>query len=418
MKRSYYAIGLILLTFFVISFLTNIIGPLVPDIIKSFDLSLTLVAFLPFAFFIAYAFMSIPSGILVEKIGEKKVMLLAFFMSFAGALFFALSPNYFVYMVSLFLIGSGMAMLQVAINPLLRVAGGEEHFAFNSVVGQLFFGLASFLSPLVYSYLVLNLSEVKAPANVLINLLSKIVPEGLPWISIYWLFSAISLLMVIIIYFSTFPKVALKEDERVGAWKTHLQLLRNPMVILYFLGIFAYVGTEQGVASWISEFLLTYHGTDPQTQGAETVSLFWGLMTAGTVLGLILLKFVDSRKVLIGFSSAGVVCLSLALFTGSAAMAMIAFPLVGFFASVIWSVVISLALNSVPSHHGSLSGILVTGIAGGAIIPLIIGWLGDLYGLRIGMIFLYLTFGYIISIGFWSRPLVNNKTISLKEKKN
>ncbi|MDN5213524.1 sugar MFS transporter [Fulvivirgaceae bacterium BMA12] len=418
MKRSYYAIGLILLTFFVISFLTNIIGPLVPDIIKSFDLSLTLVAFLPFAFFIAYAFMSIPSGILVEKIGEKKVMLLAFFMSFLGALFFALLPNYFVYMVSLFFIGSGMAMLQVAINPLLRVAGGEEHFAFNSVIGQLFFGLASFLSPLVYSYLVLNLSEIEEPANALINLLSKIVPEDLPWISIYWLFSVTSLLMVIIIYFSTLPKVALKEDERVGAWKTHLQLLRNPMVVLYFLGIFAYVGTEQGVASWISEFLLTYHDTDPQTQGAETVSLFWGLMTAGTVLGLILLKFVDSRKVLIGFASAGVICLSLALFSGNVDVVLIAFPLVGFFASVIWSVVISLALNSVPSHHGSLSGILVTGIAGGAIIPLIVGWLGDIYGLRIGMIFLYLTFGYIISIGFWSKPLVNNKTISLREKKN
>ena len=188
------------------------------------------------------------------------------------------------------------------------------------------------------------------------------------------------------------------------------------MVILYFLGIFAYVGTEQGVANWISEFLQTYHGTDPQTTGASTVSLFWGLMTAGTVLGLVLLKFVDSRKVLIGFSSAAAVCLTLGLFSGSAEVALIAFPLVGFFASVIWSVIISLALNSVPSHHGSFSGILVTGIAGGAIIPLIVGWLGDLYGLRTGMIFLYLTLGYIISIGFWSKPLVNNETISLRKK--
>ena len=68
MKRSYFIVGLILLTFFVISFLTNIIGPLVPDIIDSFDLSLTMVALLPFAFFIAYGIMSIPSGMLVEKI--------------------------------------------------------------------------------------------------------------------------------------------------------------------------------------------------------------------------------------------------------------------------------------------------------------------------------------------------------------
>ena len=416
MKRNYYTIGLILLTFFVISFLTNIIGPLVPDIIESFDLSLTLVGLLPFAFFIAYGVMSIPSGILVEKFGEKWIMMAAFFMAFAGALLFALAPNYLVYIVSLFFIGSGMAMLQVAINPLLRVAGGEEHFAFNSVIGQLFFGLASFLSPLVYSYLVLNLSETGKEANFLINTLSRIVPESLPWISIYWLFAVTSLLMVIIIYLSVFPKVELKEDEKVGAWETHKQLLRNPAVILYFLGIFAYVGSEQGVANWISEFLLTYHGTDPQTTGASTVSLFWGLMTAGTVLGLVLLKFMDSRKVLIGFSSAAAVCLTLALFSGDAAVALIAFPLVGFFASVIWSVIISLALNSVSTHHGSFSGILVTGIAGGAIIPLIIGWIGDLYGLRTGMLFLYLTLGYIISIGFWSKPLVNNETIKLGKK--
>jgi FHS family L-fucose permease-like MFS transporter len=78
MKRNYFIVGLILLTFFVISFLTNIIGPLVPDIIKSFSLSLTTVALLPFAFFIAYGVMSIPSGLWVEKYGEKKVLVLYF----------------------------------------------------------------------------------------------------------------------------------------------------------------------------------------------------------------------------------------------------------------------------------------------------------------------------------------------------
>lgn len=407
MKRNLYIVGLILLTFFVISFLTNIIGPLVPDIIKSFDLSLTTVALLPFAFFIAYGVLSIPSGILVEQYGEKRVMVLAFFVSFIGAGLFAFSPSYGLYLISLFLIGSGMAMLQVAINPLLRVAGGEEHFAFNSVIGQLFFGLASFLSPLVYSYLVLNLA--KGESNFILNALAGLVPEELPWISLYWVFAIVSLVMVFIIGLTKFPRVERKEDEKVGAWSIHMDLLKKPMVWLYFLGIFAYVGAEQGVANWISEFLETYHGVDPQTTGASTVSLFWGLMTAGTVLGLILLKFLDSRKVLIGFTMAAMLSLATALFAGKA-IALIAFPLVGFFASVMWSIIISLALNSVDTHHGSFSGILVTGIAGGAIVPLIVGGLGDLMGLRTGMLFLFIAFGYILSIGFWSKPLINNKT--------
>jgi fucose permease len=186
-------------------------------------------------------------------------------------------------------------------------------------------------------------------------------------------------------------------------------------VLLYSLGIFCYVGSEQGVANWISKFLQTYHGFDPQTTGANAVSYFWGLMTAGCLLGLVLLKLLDSRKVLIAASAATLVALSLALF-GPASVALVAFPLVGFCISVMWSIIFSLALNSVESHHGSFSGILCTAIVGGAIVPLVVGWLGDLVGLRLGMLFLYVTLGYILSIGFWARPLVNNATISLKKK--
>jgi len=78
-----------------------------------------------------------------------------------------------------------MAILQVAINPLLRVSGGEEHFAFNSVLAQLIFGSASFLSPLLYSYLVRNL-PVAGKQNLLLNSLRRLVPPNLPWVSLYW----------------------------------------------------------------------------------------------------------------------------------------------------------------------------------------------------------------------------------------
>lgn len=414
MKRNYYIVGLILLIFFVISFLTNILGPLIPDIIDSFNLSLTMAGFLPFAFFIAYGVMSIPAGMLVEKYREKRILLLAFILASVAALFFGLVSNFPVYLISLFSIGLGMAMLQVAINPLLRVAGGEAHFAFNSVLAQLIFGLASFLSPQVYTYLVKNVPD-EAKGGFIVASLRKIVPEGLPWISLYWVFALISVLMVIVIFASKFPKVELKEDERVGAWSTTISLFKNKIVILYFFGIFAYVGSEQGVANWISKFLSVYHGYDPQTTGADTVSYFWGLLTAGCLLGLLLLKLFDSRKVLIGFTAAAVVSLTAALI-GSGQVALYAFPLVGFFASVMWSIIFSLALNSVEKHHGSFSGILCTGIIGGALVPLIIGWLGDMFGLRIGMLFLYITFGYILSVGIWAKPLITNATIRRKQE--
>ena len=415
MKKNPLLVGLILLVFFVISFLSNIIGPLVPDIIKSFGLSLTMAAFLPFAFFVAYGVMSIPSGILIELYGEKKVMILAFFVSSIGAFLFALNSSYFFYLISLFLIGSGMAMLQVAINPLLRVTGGEKEFAFNSVLGQLFFGLASFISPLVYTYLVINKNQ---PSSFITRLIKNITIPNLEWISLYWIFAIISLAMVFLIMISNFPKVERKEDEKSGAIETHLLLLKKPMVLLYFLAIFCYVGTEQGVANWISQFLALYHDIDPQVQGAKTISNFWGMMTLGTLLGLLLLKFLDSRKVLIVTSGGTIFFLIAALF-GTTEQALIAFPLIGFFIATMWSIIISLALNSVAEAHGSFSGILVTGIVGGAIVPCIVGALGDVFGLKIGMLFLLITLSFILSIGFWSKPLINNETLlSTSRKKN
>lgn len=416
-KRNYYIVFLILLTFFVISFLTNVIGALIPDIKSGFHLSLTKVAILPFAFFIAYGVMSIPSGILNEKYKEKKIMVAAFVVSFLGSLLLVLFPNYSSYIVSLFLIGCGMAMLQVVINPLLRTSGGEENYAFNSVLAQLIFGAASFISPLVYSYLVVNLAN-KGNIDPVQRIFASIVPADLPWISLYWVFAVVSLIMFVVILLSRFPKVILSKDEKAGALKVHLDLLKKPIVLLFFIGIFCYVGTEQGTANWISQFLFEYHKYNPQTSGANDVAYFWGMMTAGGVLGLFLLKVMDSSKVLISFTILAIVSLSIGLFTGNDRVALYAFPCVGFFASVMYPIIFSLALNSLEEHHGAFSGILLTGIIGGAVIPLIIGAIGDHFGLRTGMLFLYITLGYILSIGFWAKPIIKNKTIqdARKEK--
>ena len=420
MKRNYFIVILIFIVFFVISLITNILGPLVPDIIKSFNLNLTLVSLLPFSFFVAYGVMSIPAGMLVEKYNEKFVMLWAFVIELVGAFLFALFPSYLVALVSLFLLGIGMAILQVAINPLLRVAGGEEHFAFNSVLAQLVFGGASFLSPFIYSYLVTNISNNTQPQNLLISTLSLFVPEHLPWVSLYWLFAALILIMVIVIYLSKFPAVERKEDERSGAWETHKNLFKMKTVILFFIGIFAYVGTEQGIANWISQFLYVYHGYDPLNVGSTIVSYFWGMLTLGCVLGLVLLKIFDSRKILIWFSISALIWLSAALWGSTNVLginlALISFPMAGFSLSVMWSIIFSLALNSLESHHGSFSGILCTAIIGGAVVPLAIGWLGDIFGLRIGMLVIYLTLGYILTIGIWAKPIITNATIDSKKE--
>jgi MFS transporter, FHS family, L-fucose permease len=411
-RRNYFIVGLVFLVFFVLSFLTNILGPIIPDIIDSFHVSLGAAAFLPFSFFLAYGVLSVPAGFLVERFTEKPVMIAAFLAALVGALAFAIHPTYWVSIVSLFTIGAGMAMLQVAINPLLRVAGGEEHFAFNSALAQFVFGAASFISPLIYAWMVNNLPHA-ASRGSLLQVMARITPSDLPWVSIYWIFAVVSAAMTVLLAVIRLPRIERNEEEQAGTIGTYVEMLRRGMVWLYFGCVFAYVGSEQGTADWISKFLSQYHGYDPHTTGAAAVSWFWGLMTAGCFVGMILLKAFDSRRVLLGFSLGALAALSVALF-GPNSVALYAFPLIGFFASIMWPTIISLALNSVSEHHGSFAGILCTGIVGGAVVPLIIGRLGDVVGLRTAMMFLYVTFGCVLSVGLWSRPIITNATFGAK----
>jgi fucose permease len=412
-KRYYHIVLLVIVIFFAISFITNILNSIIVDVKESFDLSLGLTGFLPFAFFIAYGVMSIPAGFLSEKYSDKALLSLSFLTIIVACLVFSIFPGYLVFSITLFFLGCSMAVLQVIINPMLRAAGGEEHFAFNSVLAQLVFGLASFASPYLYMFLVND----QASQNGLAQFLLDLVPTELPWVSLYVVFSGLAIILLLIVQITNYPSYTKKSDERSGDSKSYLSLLKNKYTLLYFLGIFCYVGTEQGIGNWISQFLQQYHGYDAQTVGANTVSYFWAMLTVGCLLGLLLLKLLDSRKLLIGSSIITIGCLLLALFS-SGGTALIAFPMLGFFISVMWSIIFSLGLNSVDSHHGSLSGILCTGIAGGAIMPLIVGMLGDLMGLKAGILFLLLPLLFILSIGFWAKPLVSNSTIQLKKKQS
>ena len=407
MRRNHFIVALVFLMFFVLSFLTNILGPIIPDIIDSFQVSLAAAAFLPFSFFLAYGVFSVPAGFLVDRFTEKPVMIASFFAALAGAFSFAIHPTYAIAVTSLFVIGAGMAMLQVAINPLLRVAGGEEHFAFNSALAQFVFGTASFLSPQIYAYMVKNVSDSRGP---ILRLFAEVTPKDLRWVSIYWIFAIISAAVILLLCFVKFPQITRTEEEQAGTIGTYRLMMRRGMVWAYFGTMFAYVGSEQGTADWISKFLSQYHGFDPHTTGASAVSWFWGMMTVGCFAGMILLKLFDSRRVLLGFAVGALAALTAALF-GPSTVSLYAFPAIGLFASIMWPTVISLGLNSMKEHHGAFAGVLCTGIMGGAVVPLIIGRVGDTLGLRTGMLFLYLTFGCVGALGLWARPIITNATI-------
>lgn len=395
-QRNYRIVVYIMAVFFLISFVTNIIGPLIPIIIKWYKINYALAGFLPFSFFMAYGIISIPAGFLLEKRGQSVTLLGAFSLNFLGCLLIASSASYLAVIAGLFVIGLGMAMLQVVINPLTRSTVGEEHFAFYAVLGQLVFGLASFLSPFALSLLQ---THERALAKF-----------GPPWVPFYAGAGVVFAGFIALTAKIRMPKAELAEDERVGSLGTYRELLGNKTVLLFFAGIVAYVGTEQGLADWMGQFLLVYHRIPAETTGAYEVSMFWGLMVIGCMLGLVLLRLLDSQLILRIFGFGAVACV-LAALLGPTQLSLVAFPLCGFALSVMWSIIFALALNSVAANHGSFTGILCTGILGGALMPLAIGWLGDHIGLRDSMFLILVELAYIISISFWARPLTKNETV-------
>ncbi len=396
---------LVMIVFFVISFITNILNSIIVAVKDSFELSLSAAGFLPFSFFIAYAVMSIPAGFLAERYSSRSLLTGSFGVIVISCLTFVLNPSYLYFLGTLFVLGLCMAVLQVIINPMLRFAGGEEHFAFNSVLAQVVFGGASFLSPWLYMELVKDQTY-----QFISSVFPGWIPENLPWLSLYVFFALLALVILGVIRMIPFPKVEKSDQEQVGAISAYRELLLNRWAYLFFLGIFAYVGFEQGVGNWMAEYLRTHHHYTEDYIGSATVSYFWAMLTVGSLIGLLLLKLFDSKKVLLMSSFATIIFLLSALY-GPAKWALVGFPAIGFSISVMWSIIFSLGLNSVKHHHGALSGILCTGIAGGAIWPLIVGFLGDWLSLQFAMTVLILPLVYIMSIGIWAKPLIRNKTL-------
>lgn len=415
MKNRIGTLAVIMAFWFSISFISNLLGPLIPDIIHNFNLKdMRLAGLIPSSFFFAYAVMSIPSGILIEKYGEKKILLIGFSLQLFASILFAIVHTYPMLLISCFLIGIGMTMLQTILNPLQRIVGGEKNHAFVGEVAQFIFGIASFLSPLLYSYLVTEMNASHPSQNFLIQFLSTITPSEMPWVSLYWIITILLLIMLIAVFITSFPHIDPIQDKGAHTSRSYRSLFKQKTVGFFFLGIFSYVSAEQSISIFMSTFLEKYHHINPQIEGARTISFFWGAMTLGCIVGMIALKFFNSKKLLriSGFLASLLLIIAL---SAPKAIAIIAFPSIGFSISMMFSIVFSLALNSVSQNHGTFAGILCSAISGGAIGPLLITLIADYTSLRFAMFFILIYLLYITSIGYWAKPLIENKTIQLKE---
>jgi fucose permease len=391
------------LLFFQVGLLESIISTLIPDMIQNFRISYGWASVMPFAYYLAFVLFCIPTGIAVRKYSPEKILFFAFLLALAGVLIFVVFLSYQTSVVSLFIIGCAAAILQVTAIPLVRRICGAENLAFYTTLNQMMFGLGAFCSPIIYSWLTLNM--INGERFFPINILALIISEGFEWTSAYWLIMILLLLMTVIVAFIRFPNNENLNELTESRNNAYKELFRNKYVIFFFFAMIAYTSCEQGIAAWMSKFFQDQHGLNPLTEGASILSLYWLLLIIGCFAGMFLLKFFESRKILACLTFCSIISLLLALY-GDTNVSKIAFPMVGACESVMWPIIMSLALNSVTKHHEVLSGLMFTALIGGALGSVIIGNMADLFGLKISLHYLFLPLSVVLSVAFLAKPLV------------
>jgi FHS family L-fucose permease-like MFS transporter len=386
------ALSAVTTLFFLWGFITCLNDILIPYLKAIFRLSFTEANFINLCFFGAYFFMSIPAGKVVARLGYKRAMLLGFGVAAVGAFLFypaAAQRVYGLFLGALFVLASGIVLLQVAANPYVAILGPARSAPARLTLTQAFNSLGTTLAPLLGSALILShLPKLNtASSAAAIDVTAVQVP--------YLFIGTVLLLISLMLSRVNLPQIELPteqvadvEDNSVRAW--HYRHL-----VFGVVGIFAYVGAEVTIGSHLVNYLALpdVMGLDPKAAG-QRVSLYWGGAMVGRFAGAYLLNKVSPAK-LLAFNAVAATALVLLSISTSGAVAMWSLLAVGLMNSIMWPVIFPLALAGLGRHTEEGSGLLCAAVVGGALVPLLFGYVADGNGLRWALILPMLCYAYI-----------------------
>lgn len=375
--------------FFVFGFVTWANGTLIPYLQIACELTTSEAMLVTSAFYISYAVMAFPSSWVLKKTGFKKGMMLGLLLMAAGALIFipaANSRTYNVFLLGLFVIGTGLALLQTASNPYITILGPIESAAKRiSIMGICNKG-AGALAPLIMGAIMLNNADAlkerlltmdaSQKAIELNELASKVVVP-------YILIAIVLVALAIFIYFSTLPDIKAEgEDETVASSSVtnRKSIFSYPYLWLGFVTLFLYVGVEVLAGDTIQVYGNSL-GISLDTAKHFTTYTMLGML-AGYIIGIIAIPKYISQSVALKFSAILGILFSLGaiLTTGTTSVFFIA--ILGLANALVWPAIWPLAINGLGKFTKTASALLIVGIAGGALLPKLWASLGESVGLQ------------------------------------
>jgi MFS transporter, FHS family, L-fucose permease len=385
--------------FFMWGFLTCLNDILVPHLKSIFDLSYARVMLVQFAFFSAYFLFSMPWSKIVNAIGYQKTMVAGLLTMAAGALLFlpaASTASYPLFLTALMVLAAGITGLQVSANPYVVVLGKPETSSSRLDLTQAFNSLGTTVAPKLGGLLILSAAP---PA---MEKLRQLTPQALQAYRVdqaasvkvpYMVIGGLLMLLAIVIGASRLPRI---ETAASRSGKVDDSIWKHPNVLFGALGIFAYVGAEVSIGS----FLVNYFGLPgiagmPAMTAAGYVSFYWGGAMIGRFLGAPVLRRIKAGSVLAlcAICAAALVMTSMVLGGHAAMWTILA---VGFFNSIMFPTIFSLGVAELGPLTGNGSGLLNMAIVGGAILPVIQGVIADQVGLHHAFVLPVICYLYIL----------------------
>ena len=357
----------IMFAFFTMGFV-DMVGTATNYVKADFALSDTMANFLPSMVFLWFFFLSVPTGLMMNRIGKRKTVLLSLVVTALALILPLCAYNYPVLLVSFCLLGIGNTLMQVSLNPLITCVVSGEKLASTLTFGQFIKAIASFIAPIIASWASVKFGN---------------------WLLLYPIFLVFAVIATVYLG-STKIEEEMPKDKSSG-FIDCLKLLGDTSVLLFFLGIVAHVGIDVGVNTCAPKIIMERLGLPLEKAGIAT-SIYFLFRTLGCFSGSFILAKFPLKK----FFAVSVACMVLSMiglfFAHSLAGLYVAIALVGFGNSNIFSMVFSRALLYLPEKNNEMSGLMIMGLIGGTIFPLLMGVLSDAMGTQVGSVI-------VISVG-------------------
>ncbi len=354
------------------------VGPFVGLAKTEFSLSNAMAQMIPFVGFAMFGLLSVPMGIYQDKAGKKRVLAIGLVVALLGLVIpvFGGLNSYALFLLTILLLGAGATILQVAGNPIMRDVSPEGKYARNLSLGQFVKAIGSLSGPLI---------PVAAARWF-----------GMGWEVLFPIYSAALLLTIVLLQMAR-----IRERKEPGSepatFRSSFALLSDPFVLLMVLGIFLYVGAEVSISSGIPLLLEEQFGIDIQRLGVAGSGFFFIAIMSGRFLGSVILNWIRAKVFLLVTTLLSIVAI-LGLFSGNETVTIISIFLVGLGFANIFPLIFSITVDRMPQRANELSGLMVTAIVGGAILPPVMGLVADSTSVLAGFIVPMLAILYVLYV--------------------